>query len=69
MDYMTKFIENFNFLKGNKSTNEIAKECGIPQQTLSRYLTLKSEIKLNNLCILADYFAVSIDELVGRVSE
>lgn len=66
MDYMKNFVKNFNAFKGEKSTNEIAKECGIPQQTLSRYLTLKSEIKITNLCILADYFDTTIDELIGR---
>lgn len=66
MDYMNNIIKTINQLKGDKSISEIAKECKIPQQSMSRYMLNKNEIKVNNLCALADYFDITLDELVGR---
>jgi len=53
-------------LIGQKSISRVAKEIGIPQQTLSRYILKQREIGIENLCKLADYFDVSVDYLVGR---
>ena len=51
---------------GEKSVSQIAKEIGIPQQTLSRYLLCQREIGLENLCKIADYFDEDLDYITGR---
>ena len=63
---MKAFSKNLKDLIGEMSVCEFAKKVGIPQQTLSRYLLCQREISLEYLCKIADYFNVSIDELVGR---
>jgi Helix-turn-helix. len=64
--YIDKFAKNLKILIGDKSINEIAKAMGMYQQTLNRYVHSKREIGLENLCKIADYFGISLDELVGR---
>ncbi len=64
--YMGKFAENLKYLIGDRSVSSVAKEIGIPQQTLSRYLRCQREIGLENLCRIADYFGVDLDFLTGR---
>ncbi|MCL2847781.1 MAG: helix-turn-helix domain-containing protein [Firmicutes bacterium] len=44
----------------------VAKEIGIPQQTISRYLLCQREIGLENLVKIADYFNEDLDYLTGR---
>ena len=64
--YVEKFAENLKELIAERSVSRVAKEIGIPQQTLSRYLHGQREIGLENLCKIADYFEVDIDVLTGR---
>ena len=64
--YAKKFAENLKELIGERSVSGIAKEIGIPQQTLSRYLHAQREIGLENLCRIADYFHIDLDLLAGR---
>lgn len=64
--YKKKFAENLQYLIGDRSVSSVAKEIGIPQQTLWRYLHCQREIGLENLCKLADYFDVELDYLAGR---
>ncbi|HIZ02794.1 MAG TPA: helix-turn-helix domain-containing protein [Candidatus Borkfalkia avistercoris] len=64
--YAKKFAENLKELIGERSVSGIAKEIGIPQQTLSRYLHAQREIGLENLCRIADYFEIDLDLLTGR---
>jgi len=64
--YIQKFAERLKELIGNKSISQVAKEVGIPQQTLSRYLLCQREIKLENLIKLANYFNEDLDYLTGR---
>lgn len=64
--YTEKFAENLKELIGNRSVSSVAKEIGIPQQTLTRYLHYQREIKLENLCLIADYFGIDLDILTGR---
>lgn len=64
--YTEKFAENLKELIGERSVSSIAKEIGIPQQTLSRYLHCEREIGLENLCKIADYFSIDLDLLTGR---
>ena len=60
------FAENLKNLIGEKSVYEFAKEVGISQQTLSRYLHCQREITLSNLIKIANFFDEDIDILIGR---
>lgn len=53
----------------NLSQVETAKRLGIPQTTLFNYETGVSEPNIITLTKLADFFNVSIDELVGRETD
>jgi len=64
--YKEKFAEKLKELIGQNSVSKIAKEIGIPQQTLSRYMLCQREIGLENLCKIADYFEEDLDFMVGR---
>ena len=64
--YTKKLAENLQYLIRDRSVSSVAKEIGIPQQTLWRYLHCQREIGLENLCKLADYFDVELDYLAGR---
>ena len=64
--YVEKFSERLKEAIGKKSICQISKEVGIPQQTISRYLLCQREIKLENLCKLANYFGDDLDHLTGR---
>lgn len=60
------FAKNLKMLMGDMSVSELARQVGIPQQTLSRYLLCQREITLSNLCKIADFFNEDIDYLIGR---
>lgn len=66
--YAAAFAENLKeWLKtSDMSANEFSKRVGIPQQTISRYLNVKREISLENLCKIADFLGEDIDYLIGR---
>ena len=64
--YVEKFSERLKELIGNNSISSIAKQIGIPQQTLSRYLLNQREIGLENLCKIANFFNEDLDYLTGR---
>ena len=66
--YMVKFAENLKYLIGERNVSSVAKEIGIPQQTLYRYLHCQREIGLETLCRIADYFDVDLDYLKGEQS-
>lgn len=54
-------------LKENKTTlRKVSNELNIPSNTMYYYLNGVREIRLENLCKLADYFDISLDELCGR---
>ena len=63
---MQRLSENLKDLMGNMSVTELSEKVKIPQPTLSRYLLCQRQISLDNLVILADYFNVDIDILIGR---
>jgi len=48
----------------NLNDAQVAKETGIPAATLSDWKNNKSTPKMDKLVKLADYFSVSLDELV-----
>ena len=64
--YMQCLAENLKDLMGSMTVTELAEKVKIPQPTLSRYLLCQRQISLDNLVILADYFNVDIDILIGR---
>ena len=64
--YMQCFAENLKELMGDMNVSELSEKVKIPQPTLSRYLLCQRQITLDNLVILADYFNVDIDILIGR---
>lgn len=44
----------------------LANKIGLKQNTISAWLLKKKEPSINSLWLLADYFEVDIDYLVGR---
>ena len=64
--YMQCLSENLKDLMGDMSVTELSEKVKIPQPTLSRYLLCQRQISLDNLVVLADYFNVDIDILIGR---
>ena len=44
----------------------LAKKIGVKQNTISSWVLNKKEPNINSLWLLADYFNVDIDYLVGR---
>ena len=63
---MQSLSENLKDLMGSMTITELSEKVKIPQPTLSRYLLCQRQITLDNLVILADYFNVEIDILIGR---
>ncbi len=66
MTYQEQLAQRLKELIGDRSVSQVAKQIGIPQQTLNRYLRCEREIGLENLCKIADYFDESLDFLTGR---
>ncbi len=66
--YQEAFAQNLKELMGTMSISELSKRIGIPQPTLSRYLSCRREITLGNLIRIADFFHEDIDYLIGRKS-
>lgn len=46
----------------------LAEKIGVKQNTISAWLLEKKEPCITSLWLLADYFNVSIDYLIGRIS-
>lgn len=64
--YSEKFAKQLKELIGSRSISSVAKEIGIPQATLSRYILCQREIGIENLCKIANYFNEDLDILTGR---
>lgn len=64
--YIERFAQQLKELIADRSISSVAKEIGISQATLSRYLACKREIGIENLCKIADYFHEDLDILTGR---
>lgn len=54
-------------LRGDKKQTEVAAALNMTQQTYSRYECGERTPDAPNLCIIADYYGVSTDYLLGRV--
>lgn len=65
-DFRKSFAKNLKALMKDMSQSEFAKAVEIPQQTISRYLSCKHTVTVENLCKIADYFGEKIDVLLGR---
>lgn len=48
---------------------EVARETGIPQSTIAKYETQALEPSIETLGILADFYGVSVDWLIGTKGE
>ncbi|MBE5734292.1 MAG: helix-turn-helix transcriptional regulator [Clostridiales bacterium] len=59
---------NFKLIRqlNKKSQMEIAKETGISQKAISFWERNEREPTITNCIKLADYYNISLDELVGR---
>ena len=62
------FLSRLNSLLKERSINitDLANMTGLPRSTISSYINRKSNPSIIQLKLLADYFNVSIDYLVGR---
>lgn len=65
---MNKFAERLKELRTEQglSQQQLAKECGLTQSGIGLWELNKRVPNLDAVIILADYFKVSIDYLVGR---
>lgn len=50
----------------NITQNELAKATGIPQNTISWIEKEKGLPNIQQIVVLADFYGISIDELIGR---
>lgn len=57
---LKKARENTGFTQ-----REVTRETGIPQSTLANYETGRTQPDIENLGILADFYGVSTDWLIG----
>ena len=64
--YMQSLSDNLKELMGDMTVSELSEKVNIPQPALSRYLLCKRQISLDNLVILADFYNIDIDVLIGR---
>lgn len=65
---MVKFSQNIRTLReGEKlKQSDLAQKLGVTQRKVSYWETGKIEPNLEDLWKIADFFGVSIDELIGR---
>ena len=63
-----KISENLKMLMKEQDLKQqaLAEEIGISHSAISSWLSVKKEPSIESLWKLADFFDVSIDELVGR---
>lgn len=59
-----KFIELCE--KHNKSQTEVLKDCGISPSNAANWRNRGGNVRADVLIKLADYFGISVDELLGR---
>lgn len=65
---MLNFGEELKFqrIKRNKTLKEVEKDTGISNSNLSRWECGKVLPNINFCVTLADYYGISLDELIGR---
>lgn len=52
--------------KENLSQADLSKEVGIPQSIIAKYEKNQTAVTVKRLIILADFFNVTVDYLLGR---
>ena len=52
--------------ENNLNQVRLAEKIGVKQNTISSWLSKKKEPSINSLWLLADFFEVDIDYLIGR---
>ena len=70
-DALQSFSRNLrSLMEGHGlSGKALSLECGIPDASINRYLTCSRVPRLDNILILAKFFDVSVDWLVGLSEE
>lgn len=63
-NYGKNFQEQREFAK--LSQNQLSKLTGIKQQNISRWENNETEPSITNCVILADFYGITLDELIGR---
>lgn len=65
---MINFGEELKFqrIKRNKTLKQVEQDTGISNSNLSRWECGKVLPNINFCVILADYYGISLDELIGR---
>lgn len=68
---MTKFPERLRQLREERGVSQavVSKELGVSRYTVYSYEKGKTDPTLDSLVILADYFDVTLDYLLGRSDE
>lgn len=68
MDYVKGFAQTLKKLmeESGLTTRALAGRLGISATSVSQWLRAASVPRLDMLCLLADHFDLSLDELVGR---
>lgn len=56
-------------IKNKKNQAQIAQSLDIPRTTYRNYESGRSEMGYDLLCKTADYYGITVDELLGRTSE
>lgn len=62
------FAERLRGLMKEQGLNQVklAEKAGVKQNTISAWLLKKKEPSVTSLWLLADYFGVDVDYLIGR---
>lgn len=63
-----KLAENLQMLRKEKglSQENLAERCQVSRQAIAKWESSESVPAIEKLCFLADFYDVSLDELVGR---
>lgn len=62
------FAERIKELMTEDNLNQVqlAQKAGVAQNTISAWLSKKKEPSIRSLWLMADYFGVTVDFLIGR---
>lgn len=66
-----RVAENLQLLRKREglSQEELAEQCQVSRQAVTKWETGESTPALDKLCMLADFYDISIDEIAGRVEK
>ena len=65
--YQETFVQKLKQARANTgfTQREVAKETKIPHSTIANYETGRTQPDIENLGILADFYGISLDWLIG----